>query len=495
MAVNADENVQTTIAIVGAGFAGIGMAVQLRKSGYEDFVILEKAQDWGGTWRDNTYPGCGCDVPTALYSYSFEQNPNWSTLRSSQEEIHDYLRRVADKHGLSAKVLFETEAIEYSWAAEQSRWSIRLADGRTVSSQFIVMAIGPYPGANIPQFKGVETFAGPAFHSSRWDHGVSLEGKRVAVIGTGASAVQLVPEIAGVVEELQVYQRTPPWVVGRKNWPMPRPVRYLFAKVPPIMRAYRGFLYLYTELLGIIVFGFSGRFHRIIELLCTINLRRNIKDPELRAKLTPNYQLGCKRLSYSSSYYPALARQTTEVVTEPIAEIRPHGIVTNDGREREVDVIIFATGVDVINTFLSMNSRGSNGRMIGERWKTEGLTAYKGVVHAGLPNVFVLMGTNTAVIYTSQLLMIEQQIKYVLQALDRLRRQSADSFEVREDRQHEFNARLQTKLASQVWSTGGCTNFYLDAQGVNRLIWPGFTWRYWWTMRRFDVADYTVSTR
>lgn len=491
--IDTKTGLKTTIAIIGGGFAGLGMAIQLSSRGHDDYLILEKEHDVGGTWRDNTYPGCGCDVPTALYSYSFEQNPYWSKLRSPQPEIWAYLQHAVDKHNLRSKVLLGSEVVEYKWDRPNSSWRLLTGHGRTIVARYVVMAIGPYPGPNIPKFKGADSFTGPSFHSAQWDHSVDLVGKRVAVIGTGASAIQFVPVISERVGQLQLYQRSPPWVVGRRNSTVHRAVQTVFAKLPLSRNLFRAFVYLSAEFQGFLTFGLGGRFHWVLESLCKLNIRRSIKDSALRAKLIPRYQLGCKRLLYSSTYYPALARSNAEVITEAIAEIRPRSIVTIDGRERDVDVIIYATGFQVIDKILALNFLDGEREPMTRQWRAEGLQAYKGVAHAGLPNLFVLVGPNSAVIYTSLVFIIEQQIKYVLQILDNVRTRRAAVVEVRKEAQDRFNAIIHRKLATRVWSTGGCTNFYLDPEGVNRLVWPGFSWQYWWTMRNVNDADFKFS--
>ena len=291
------KHLDTTIAIIGSGFAGLGMAIQLRKRGRDDFLILEKSHDIGGTWRDNTYPGCGCDVPTAIYSYSFEQNPYWSKMWSSQPEIQAYLRRLTDKYDLHRKVVFGTKIVESHWDEAASRWHLRSSDGRTITAQFIVIGVGPMTVPKIPDLKGIESFTGPAFHSARWDHSVDLTGKKVAVIGTGASAIQFVPIIAEQVGQLQLYQRTPPWVLGRRNRTIPTSVQRLFAKMPLTRNLFRALNYWIAESMALGLHGY-GNLHKPLEWAGRANIRKSIKDPALVAKLTPDYQFGCKRLLF-----------------------------------------------------------------------------------------------------------------------------------------------------------------------------------------------------
>ena len=487
------SDLETTIAIIGSGFSGLGMAAQLRKRGRDDFVILEKAHDIGGTWRDNTYPGCGCDVPAALYSYSFEQNPYWSKMWCSQPEIQAYLQRVADKYDLRRKVMFGTELVEAHWDEAASRWRGRLADGRTVTAQFVVISVAPLHVPRIPEISGIETFTGPVFHSARWDHGVDLAGKKVAVIGTGASAIQFMPVIAKHVDQLHVYQRSPAWVIGRPNVSIPRLVQQLFARVPLTCTAFRYINYWIAELLGVAINGY-GNLHKLLQWAGEANIRKHVKDPALAAKLTPDYQVGCKRLLFSRTYYQALAQPNAEVITDGIAEVRPSSIVTVDGTERAVDVIIYATGFHVLNDrFDDLRIRGAGGEVMAHRWNAEGLQGHMGVSMAGMPNAFLLMGPNTGVAYSSIVFMIEQQIEYVLRALDRVQHRAAASIHVRRDAQDRFNEDIQRRSAKRVWTNGSCTNWFVDATGANRALWPGFTWQYWRAARDFDEAAFEFT--
>ena len=414
---DSQQDLDTTVAIVGSGFSGLGMAIQLRRRGRDDFLILEKSHDVGGTWRDNTYPGCGCDVPTAIYSYSFEQNPFWSKMWSSQPEIQAYLQRLTDKYDLRRKVAFDAELVEAHWDDVASRWRGRLAEGRTVSAQFLVISASPMHVPRIPELSGIESFTGPAFHSARWDHSVDLTGKKVAVIGTGASAIQFVPIIAEQVGHLQLYQRTPPWVLGRRNPTIPKSVQRLFAKVPLIRNVNRALTYWIAESLALGLHGY-GNLHRPLEWAARANIRKSIKDPALVAKLTPKYQIGCKRLLFSHTYYPALARPNAEVITDGIAEVRPGSIVTVDGTERAVDIIIYATGFNLGDALRGLDMRGADGGSMAQRWNTAGPQAHMGITVAWAPNAFLWMGANTGITHNSIVFMIEQQIKFALRAMD-----------------------------------------------------------------------------
>ena len=492
VAADSHEQLETTVAIIGSGFSGLGMAIQLRKRGREDFLILEKSHDVGGVWRDNTYPGCGCDVPTTVYSYSFEQNPFWSKMWSSQPEIYAYLRRMADKYDLRRKTLFGAEVVAASWDSAASRWRLRSADGRTIIARFLVMGIGPMTAPKLPEIKGIESFTGAAFHSARWDHAVDLTGKKVAVIGTGASAIQFVPVIAEQVGQLQLYQRTPPWVLTRFDPGIPKSFRTLFAKVPLIRSIFRATTYWIAEAQAIALHGY-GILHKPLEWAAKAHIRKRIKDPALAAKLTPDYQIGCKRILYSPTYYPALARPNAEVVTDGIAEVRPGSIVTVDGTERAVDVIIYGTGFNLTGPVESLNIRLGDGESLMQRWRTSGMQAHMGVTVAGMPNAFFLMGPNSAIAHNSIVFMIEQQIKLVLRAMDGMQQRAATAIQIRTDAQERFNGNIQRRLGRRVWSSAGCRTYFVDDDGVNRVLWPGFSWEYWRAVRNFDETQYEFT--
>ena len=489
---DSQQDLNTTVAIIGSGFSGLGMAIQLRKRGRDDFLILEKSHDIGGTWRDSTYPGCGCDVPTAIYSYSFEQNPYWSKMWSSQPEIQAYLQRLTEKYDLRRKAVFGTEIIAAQWDEAASRWHLRSADGRTITAQFIVLGVGPLNVPRLPNLNGVESLTGPFFHAAQWDHSVDFTGKKVAVIGTAASALQFVPIIAEQVGQLQLYQRTPPWVLGRGDPAIPKSLQKLFAKVPLTRNVFRAVAYWIAESMAIGLHGY-GNLHRPLERAGRANIRKSIKDPSLVEKLTPDYQIGCKRLLFSRNYYPALARPNAEVITDGIAEVRPGSIVTVDGTERAVDVIICATGFHVFDRFDSIDFRAAGGESMRQRRKTNGAQAHMGITVAGMPNAFFLMGANTGITHNSIVFMIEQQIKFTLRAMDGVQQRAATSIQVRQDAQDRFNEDIQRRLAKRVWSTAGCTNWFLDDKGVNRVLWPGFSWQYWRATRNFDETEYEFT--
>src|SRR4051794_1324755 len=480
---------ETGVVIVGTGFSGLGMAIQLRKEGREDFLILEKAHDVGGTWRDNSYPGCACDIPSHMYSFSFEQNPDWSRAYSPQPEIWRYMREVADKHDLRRFVRFGQEMTGARWDAEENRWHVATRGGDEFVAGALVAGVGALPLPQIPELPGIEKFAGPAFHSARWRHDVDLKGKKVAVIGTGASAVQFVPKIAPEVGELTLFQRTPPWIMPKADHEMSGRTRALFKAFPPAQRAYRTLLYWLLEARAI---GFNGQswVMKIGQRIAKRNIDRAIRDPRLRRKVTPDYTMGCKRVLVSNDYYPALARDNVEVVTDGVREVREHSVVDAAGVEHEADVIVYGTGFHVTDAFDDLEIVGREGRNLGKEWATEGMRTHLGITVAGFPNLFFLLGPNTGLGHNSVVFMIEAQISYVAEAL-RLARGRA--IEPKPEVQERFNGDVQRKLAKGIWTRGGCKSWYLDAKGVNRTIWPGFTWRYWLDTRKVRREDFLVG--
>ncbi|MFD9890083.1 flavin-containing monooxygenase [Amycolatopsis sp. NPDC059027] len=482
------KRTETGVVIVGTGFSGLGMAIQLRKEGREDFVILEKADDVGGTWRDNSYPGCACDIPSHMYSFSFEQNPGWSRAYSPQPEIWGYMRRVADKYDLHRFIRFGQEMTGTRWDADENRWYVATKSGDEFVAGALVLGIGALHLPMIPDLPGVEKFAGRAFHSAQWDHDYDLAGKRVAVVGTGASAVQFVPKIAPGVANLTLFQRTPPWIMPKPDRAMPGWLRGLFRSAPLVQRAYRDFVYWRLEARAL---GFNGQswVMKLGQRLAKRNIDKAVKDPGLRAKLTPDYTMGCKRVLISNDYYPALARDNVDVVTDGVAEVREHSIVDAAGVEHEVDAIIYGTGFHVTDAFDELEILGKDGRDLGKEWASEGMRTHLGITVSGFPNLFLLLGPNTGLGHNSVVFMIESQIRYVAEALRLARGKALDA---RPEAQERFNTEIQRKLAKGIWTRGGCKSWYLDAKGVNRTIWPGFTWRYWLATRKVRQSDYEL---
>jgi cation diffusion facilitator CzcD-associated flavoprotein CzcO len=482
---------RTRAVIIGTGFAGLGMAIALQRQGV-DFVILEKADEIGGTWRDNSYPGCACDVPSHLYSFSFEPKATWSKLFSPQPEILDYLKGVTDKYGLRRYIRFGSKVNRAHWDDSEYRWHVFTESGDEYVTQFLISGAGALHIPRLPDIDGIDEFRGAAFHSAQWDHSVELAGKRVAVIGTGASAIQIVPELVrrdADVAEVQLYQRTPPWVVPRPNSLLPDAVRKAFATVPGLRLAVRSGIYWGLEGLG---YAMTQRpsLLRAVELVGKWNIRRSVRDKELRRRLTPSYRAGCKRILYAADYYQAVANPKTTLITDRITRITPDAIVTGDGVEHPVDVIVYATGFHTTDSYTYVDVKGPRGEDLVDRWNREGVVAHRGIAVADMPNLFFLLGPNTGLGHTSVVFMIESQIRYVAEAIATVEKFGAQALAPSRSAQDRFNTELQDKLAGSVWNTGGCSSWYLDEHGVNRTLWSGMTWQYWRSTRSLKPAEY-----
>jgi cation diffusion facilitator CzcD-associated flavoprotein CzcO len=480
------------VAIIGAGFGGLGTAIRLKEAGIDDLVLLERAAAIGGTWRDNTYPGCACDVQSHLYSFSFAPNPHWSRSYSPQPEIWDYLERCTDRFGIRPHVRFEHEVTSAAWDGEAQRWIVDTTRGRFIA-RILVMAAGALSEPIIPDLPGLDSFAGPAFHSARWDHSVELDGKRVAVIGTGASAIQFVPAIQPRVRRMYVFQRTAPWIVPRHERTLRGFEQRVFRRAPAVQKLVRGAIYLQRE--AMVELFRHPRVARLAQKAALRHLRKSVADPELRRRLTPDFTLGCKRVLLSNEYYPAVAQPNVEVVTDRIAEVRPHSIVTADGAEREVDAIVFGTGFRPTDPPLAHAVRGVDGRTLMEAWGGSPV-AHVGTTVAGFPNLFMLMGPNTGLGHTSVVYMIEAQIEHVLGAIRHLRATGAAAVEPRPEAQAAYVASVDRRMRGTVWVSGGCASWYLDATGRNSALWPDFTWRFRRRVARFRPDEYaTIPAR
>lgn len=478
------------VVIIGTGFSGLGMAMKLEAAGRRDYVIVEKADEVGGTWRDNTYPGCECDIPSHMYSFSYELNPHWSTGFSGQREIWDYLQGVADDKSLRDKVEFGVEVTGADWDEDRRRWTVNTTSGATYDARVVVAGVGGLHIPNVPVIEGAGTFDGPRFHSSSWQHDVDLAGKRVAVIGTGASAIQFIPIIAEQVADLTVFQRTPPWVLPKRNKPIPGWRKAAFERVPGAQRAYRNALYWALESRAV---GFNGQFSAMLKVaqkLAKANIDKAVDDPALRAALTPDYALGCKRVLQSSTYYPTFNRESVHLETSGVASITPAGVVDRAGVLHEVDVIVYGTGFHVTDSFDYLSITGRDGTDLAKQFATQGIETYLGMMIHRFPNLFFLLGPNTALGHNSVVFMIEQQSKYVVAMLDALDAQGAVAAEPSRRAQDDYNEDIQSRVSKGVWTQGGCTSWYLDSQGRNRTIWPGFTFAYWWNTRRVETTDF-----
>ncbi|MGW7088695.1 flavin-containing monooxygenase [Streptomyces sp. NPDC054871] len=478
------------VAVIGSGFGGLGAAVRLRREGVTDFVVLERAGAVGGTWRDNSYPGCACDVPSHLYSFSFAPNPDWPRTFSGQEKIQEYLEQVADTFRLRSHIRLNTEVKLLRWDADELWWEIETSNG-TLTADVVVSATGPLSDPKLPDIPGLDTFEGRVFHSARWDHDYDLRGKRVAMIGTGASAIQIVPAIQREVGKLTLFQRTPPWVMPRMDRAISKAERWVHRQLPFTTHARRGILWGIRELQ---VQAFTKRPNELgaVEQLAKRNIARAIKDPALRAKLTPSYRIGCKRILLSNTYYPALAQPNVDVVASGLSEVRGNTVIAADGTETEVDAIIFGTGFHVTDMPIAERVVGADGVTMMETWK-DGMKSLRGATAAGFPNFMTVIGPNTGLGNSSMILMIESQLNYLadyVRQLDVLGGRAA--LAARTSAVHAWNDKVQERMKRTVWNTGGCNSWYLDENGVNTTIWPGTTSEFRNATRRVDLAEYEV---
>ncbi|NGO80863.1 NAD(P)/FAD-dependent oxidoreductase [Streptomyces sp. YC504] len=484
------EHEHVRVAVIGSGFGGLGAAVRLRREGVTDFVVLERAGSVGGTWRDNSYPGCACDVPSHLYSFSFAPNPEWPRTFSGQEHIRAYLEHVADTFGLRPHIRLDSEVKHMRWDAERLHWEVETSSG-TLTADVVVSATGPLSDPKIPDIKGIDTFEGKVFHSAQWDHDYDLRGKRVAMIGTGASAIQIVPEIQKEVRRLTLFQRTPPWVLPRADRAISGAERWLHRQLPFTSKARRGLLWGIRELQ---VQAFTKRPNELgmIEALAKRNMYRAIKDPVLREKLTPTYRIGCKRILLSNTYYPALAQPNVDLVDSGLAEIRGNTLVAADGTETEVDAIVFGTGFHVTDMPIADRVRGADGRTLAESWQ-DGMKSLRGATAAGFPNWMTIIGPNTGLGNSSMILMIESQLNYMADYVRQLNTLGGRvALAARPSAVNAWNRRVQDRMKRTVWNTGGCTSWYLDDNGVNTTVWPGTTTEFRSATRRVDLAEYEV---
>jgi cation diffusion facilitator CzcD-associated flavoprotein CzcO len=488
MSVHHNEAGQHEVVILGAGMSGLCAAMQLQREGLADFVILERSAGLGGTWWDNRYPGAHVDVPAPLYSFSFEPNPRWTRRFAAAPEIQAYMQHCAEKHGLLPRIRFGTRITRAVFDEAGGRWTIETEDGPRYSARFFVCSTGPLSQPRFPDIPGLEAFRGRLLHSAHWDPAFDVRGQRVAVIGTGSSAAQLVPVLAEGAAQLLLFQRTANWVLPRPDRPYNRLDR-LLAKLPPYTSLVRAFWY---RLLEWSRRGFDEGTLVRRSLLRTAarHLRHQVRDPTLRAKLEPSYPLGCKRLVYSNDFYPALTRPNVELVTDAIGRIGAHGIVTADGREREIDALVCATGFDTTHLLSSLEVRGRGGRTLAEAWR-DGPEAYRGVAVAGFPNLFLLLGPNTGTGHTSTLLYIEPEVRFAIRCMQRVRRGGHRWIDVKDEAMHEHNRVLQARLQGTVWTA--CRSWYRTDSGKIVALWPGFTPEYVAGLRQQDFGAFAFG--
>lgn len=478
------------ITIIGSGFAGLGMAIRLKRQGIHDFVVLERASSVGGTWRDNTYPGCACDVPSHVYSLSFAPNPDWSDSFSAQPEIYDYLKRTAVESDVGDHIVFDCDVSDARWDEERDLWVMQTAQGE-FSSQILIPGIGGLIEPKLPDVPGLAGFEGEVFHSARWNHDYDLRGKRVAVIGTGASSIQFVPEIQPDVAQLHLFQRTPAWIAPRGTHAFGGLRKRAYRRFPALQRLHRSILFWSRESLA---FGFikHPRLMKLPQRVGEAHLRSQISDPELRRKLTPDYTFGCKRALISNDFYPAVCEDNVELLTEGLAEVRRSTVIGADGTEREVDAIILGTGFDIAGLPGARIIHGRDGQNLAEMWDGS-LWANRCTTISGYPNLFFLGGPNFGTGHMSAVAMFENQYVYVLDALRQIESEGIASVDVREDVQDRFVAEIDRKMAGTVWMKGGCSSWYLDKSGRNSVLWPDWTFEHARMTSRFDLDEYEVE--
>jgi cation diffusion facilitator CzcD-associated flavoprotein CzcO len=475
------------VVIIGAGFGGIAAAAALLRAGFDDVVLLEKAGRVGGVWRDNGYPGCACDVPAPLYSFSFAPNPRWSRRFPPQEEILDYLQRTADECGVTPRVRFRTEVTAAEWDDAGRVWRVRTADGGELVADVLVPAVGQLSRPSVPALTGAERFAGPALHTARWDPGLALDGKRVGVIGTGASAIQLVPAIARRAARVSVFQRSAPWTLPKPDRRYGRTRHFAYGKMPFLMLPARAGTWAMTVVTGRALTG-----HRLAGALLrgvsSTQRRRQVRDPALRRRITPDTPMGCKRVLFTSDWLPTLARRDVDLVTEKIVEVTAAGIRTADGELHNCDIILYATGFAATDFLAPMGITGRGGVGLADAWR-DGAYAYLGMAVPNFPNLFLIYGPNTNTGNTSVLYFHECQARFVVQAVRTIA--GGIELEVRRDRAREFDAEMQRRLAASVWA--GCQSWYRTATGRIVTNWPGMAAEYRRRTARLNRADYRVG--
>jgi len=481
------------VLIIGGGFSGLCMGIKLLEAGMNSFLIIEKSADIGGTWWDNRYPGCACDIPSHLYSFSFAPSAEWTRMYPGQQEIHDYLKRCVEQYGLAPYVRLNTRFCEAIWDESEGVWNVAAGDGMRIRARVLVSGMGALHVPHFPKIKGIERFQSPAFHSSSWDHNVDLAGKNVAVIGTGASAIQFVPQIAPRVGKLHLFQRTPPWIVPRLDFAFSEKWRRRFRNIPLTRWALRQYIFWRQE---VRVLGFLGNegFRKKMEAIALRHLGRAIKDPKMRAALAPNYQLGCKRVLVSDDYYPTLNRSNVELVTEGISEVCPRSIVTHDGVERPIDVLIYGTGFRATEPLIGCRLVGKGGVEIHDAWGKR-MSAYLGITAAGFPNLFMLLGPNTGLGHNSVVLMIEAQVRYAMECLKMMKRKKRRVLEVRPEIQQSFVEEIYRRMTGTVWLSGGCKSWYQDqSTGEITTLWPGSVVSYLRRTRSVSASDYRLTS-
>lgn len=478
------------VLIIGSGFGGLGMAIQLQKAGIEDFLILEKAAEVGGTWRDNSYPGAACDVPSHLYSFSFEPKTDWSRKFAPQAEIHGYMLHCVAKYQLRPRIRCNAEVASAAFDAAAALWRVTLSTGEELCAEVLISACGQLNQPAYPALPGIEQFAGEAFHSARWRHDLDLNGKRVAVIGTGASAIQFVPQIQPKVEQLQLFQRSPAYVLAKPDRAYRPWELAVMRRLPWLQRIDRGLKYLQHEVRGLAFISMPWLM-KLFRFSFERHLNQHISDPQLRTQLQPNYPMGCKRILISNDYFPALAQPNVAVISEAISRVGERAIITADGREHPCDVLIYGTGFAATDFLAPMQIRGLDGQELNQAWR-DGAEAYKGISVSGFPNLFILYGPNTNLGHNSIIYMLESQFRYVLGCIDLLRQQGARYVDVKAAVQQRYNQQIQASSHRTIWEQG-CSSWYKTASGKSTNNWPGYTFTYRQQTRAPELDDYECT--
>ncbi len=489
---NSAKNLQTpTIAIIGTGFGGLCMAIQLKKAGIHSFTIFEKTSQVGGTWRDNTYPGAACDVPSHLYSFSFEPKYDWSRKYSVQKEIFDYLEYCAEKYQLFPHIRFNTEIQSVAFDEESGLWNLRSTNGEDFSAKVFVSACGQLNRPAYPKIPGREDFQGTHFHSACWNHQYDLTGKRVGIIGTGASAIQFVPQVIKKAKQVVLFQRSPAWIIAKPDRAYSSLEKTLFKNVPLLQKLYRARIYWGNEL-HFLAFQQNTLANKLFQWVANRHLEKNIKDPQLKAVLTPDYALGCKRVLLSNDYLESLTHSNVTVVTDNIREIENEGVMTTKGTFYPVDAIIYGTGFQSTDFLAPMKITGRKGKDLNESWR-DGAEAYLGITISGFPNLFMLYGPNTNLAHNSIIYMLESQVQYIMSCIEALQDKNLSFLDLKNDYQKNYNNEIQRRLKDFVWSSG-CANWYTNSAGKNTNNWPGFTFEYNMRTHKVNLNDYEIVT-
>lgn len=476
--------------IIGAGFAGLCAAIKLKEQGENNFVILERNDSLGGTWYDNHYPGAACDVESHLYSFSFEPNPDWSRQFSPQEEILNYMKHCAAKYDLNKHIQCNITVTAAGFNEATGTWKVTDASGKEYITQFVISCSGGLSQPMFPDIKGIRSFKGKMFHTAQWERSFDYKNKTVAVIGTGASAIQVVPAIAPDVKHLTLFQRTPPWILPKPDAEISSLRKWIYNHFPFMQRLHRKRLYWQHEVMALGFIKNPG----ILKLASKLSLRylkQSVASETLRKKLTPAYTMGCKRILISNDYYPALTRSNVSVITEGIREINTTGVLTTDGAQRDVDAIIIATGFQTTDAVIRFEVKGRKGMDLNESWR-EGAEAYLGTMVSGFPNMFLVVGPNTGLGHSSMILMIEAQVNLIMQSIAMMKQRGIKFFDLKPEVQKEFNRDIQQKLSSTVWQTGGCVSWYQMKNGKNVTLWPGFTFTFMKLTEKFEAEKFEL---